>query len=96
MSFLSSTVWGNLMQHQWYFKILRGGNLMHNRSDKMAGDNNTTFEPKTLSSSDVDYSLQYLVKVSSSDDVDRKCINMNKLHILKKNRKRNCHTQNSG
>jgi hypothetical protein len=40
---------------------------MHNRSDRMVGDNNKTFEPRTHSSSDVDYSLQYLVKVFTSD-----------------------------
>ena len=44
---------------------------MHNRSDRIVGDNNKTFDPKTLSSSDADYSLQYLVKVFSSD-ADRK------------------------
>ena len=44
---------------------------MHNTSDRMVGDDNKTLDPKTRSSSNADYSLQYLVKVFSSD-ADRK------------------------
>ena len=40
---------------------------MHSRSDRMVGDNNKTLDLKPLSSSDVDYGLQYLVKVFTGD-----------------------------